>query len=80
MVPRAPGVPPGQEPAFGVLLRLVLGVLPLWRGHRVPLAAAGWGGAFPWDNLAGETRVPAAVPGAAGGEEGLGLAAGGTLR
>lgn len=28
MVPRALGVLPGQEPAFGVLLGLVLGVLP----------------------------------------------------
>lgn len=51
---RAPGVLPGQEPAFGVLLRLVLSVLPLPAGApsafgccrvggSVPMGQPGWG-------------------------------------
>lgn len=40
------------------------------------MAAAGWVGAFPWDNPVGETGVPAAVPAAAGGEEGVGRVVG----
>lgn len=53
MVPGAPGVLPGREPAFGVLLGLVLGVLPppagtpsafghCRVGGSVPMGQSGW--------------------------------------
>lgn len=46
-MPRAPGVPLGQEPAFRVLLGLVLGVLPPPAGTLSAFGCCRVGGSVP---------------------------------